>query len=145
MLAEGKKNEGTPIIIRDFNPHRVDEVYEKIGEGEESVPWEGGRAACRLEGTSAMKEDGQNGTSATLTRKVVKEKTVLNSNGFFAHPLVSDLPYVETVVEGMVGYDGVLLDDQRIIGLHVSAFSTFSHRSIRMLIPFSFFFYAASR
>lgn len=122
-MAEGKKHEvvdGGTVTLRDFNPHWVEKVHDRIGDRLEMIEREDdsdneARGAAGVEG---LKRAGP----VMLTRRVVKEKSVLNTNGFFAQPLVSRLPFVETVTEGMEKYDGVLMDEQRIIGVQARIF-----------------------
>lgn len=122
VMAEGTQTQAADagtVTVRDFNPHQVDEVYKRIGDGPTKVA----RAAAHDEGTGMLGAEGQEGKRpVVLTKRVVKEKTVLNTNGFFTQPLVSGLPYVETVTGGMKGYDGVLMDEQRIIGVQARIF-----------------------
>lgn len=93
------------VTVRDFNPHQVEEVYLKIGGGVERLERLDGIDAEETCASDGMSLDGAAGQRekgpAMLTRRVVMESTVLSAEGFFAHPLISGLPYVETVTEEM--------------------------------------------
>ena len=92
----------TPIIVRDFNPYAV-------------------RAARALASASGQSQQGNwskqlpNGNRMSL--KV--EGTVLAAGPIFEEDVWSSLPYVEVVTQGEYRYDGVMMDDERIIGFQV--------------------------
>ena len=92
----------TPIIVRDFNPHAV-------------------RAARALASASGQSQHGNwskqlpNGNRMSL--KV--EDSVLTADFIFKEDVCSSLPYVEIVTQGEYEYDGVMMDDERILGFQV--------------------------
>ena len=92
----------TRIIVRDFNPHAV-------------------RAARVLASASGQSQQGNwskqlpNGNRMSL--KV--EDSVLTAGSIFEEDVWSSLPYVEIVTEGKYQYDGVMMDDERILGFQV--------------------------
>jgi hypothetical protein len=82
----------TPIIVRDFNPHAV-------------------RAALAREKSQVL----PNGN-----RQVVKiEEDVIPAGSMFREDVRSALPYIETVTQTRYGYEWVLIDEERILGLEV--------------------------
>lgn len=81
-----------PIRVRDFNPHAV----RRAGAGGEAVRLPSGN-----------------------TLRVVTGSSVITSSDLFQDDLESALPYVETVTEAEYSYDGVLMDEERILGLKV--------------------------
>jgi hypothetical protein len=94
----------TPIKVRDFNPYAV-------------------RAACAL---AAASEGGQskqgnwskllpNGNMMTLN----VEESMLTAVHIFEEDVRSSLPYVEVVTQNEYDYVGVMVDDQRILGMKV--------------------------
>jgi len=93
----------SPIIMRDFNPYAV-------------------RAARALAAESGQSEQGNwsqqlpNGNRMTLN----VEDSVLAAGLIFKEDVRSSLPYVEVVTQDEYHYNGVLIDDQRILGLKVS-------------------------
>ena len=93
----------SPIIMRDFNPYAV-------------------RAARALAAEKGRSEQGNwsqqlpNGNQMTLT----VEDSVLTAGFIFKEDVRSSLPYVEVVTQDEYHYNGVMIDDQRILGLRVS-------------------------
>ncbi len=92
----------TPVIVRDFNSYAV-------------------RAACALAAASGLWQQGNwskqlpNGNRMTL--KV--EDDVISAGSIFEEDVRSSLPYVEIVTRVEYDYDGVLIDEERILGLKV--------------------------
>jgi len=92
----------TPIIVRDFNPYAV-------------------RAARALASASGQSQQGNwstqlpNGNRMSL--KV--EDSVLTARSIFQEDVWSSLPYVEIVTQDEYQYDGVMMDDERILGFRV--------------------------
>jgi len=92
----------TPIIVRDFNPYAV-------------------RAARALAAASGNSHKGNwskelpNGNRMTL--KV--EDSVIAAGSEFEEDVRSSLPYVEIVTQAKYRYEGVLIDEERILGLKV--------------------------
>jgi len=92
----------TPVIVRDFNSYAV-------------------RAACALATASGPWQQGNwskqlpNGNRMTL--KV--EDDVISAGSIFEEDVRSSLPYVEIVTRAEYDYDGVLIDEERILGLKV--------------------------
>jgi len=92
----------TPIIVRDFNPYAV-------------------RAARALASASGQSQQGNwstqlpNGNRMSL--KV--EDSVLTARSIFKEDVWSSLPYVEIVTRDEYPYDGVMMDDERILGFQV--------------------------
>jgi hypothetical protein len=92
----------TRIIVRDFNPYAV-------------------RAARVLAPASGQSQQGNwskqlpNGNRVSL--KV--EDSVLTAGSIFEEDVSSSLPYVEIVTKGKYQYDGVMMDDERILGFQV--------------------------
>ena len=95
----------TPIIVRDFNPYAV-------------------RSACARALASGHSKQGcdyseelPNGNQMML--KV--EDSVLDAGSVFKDDVRSSLPYVEVVTRAEYQYEGVLIDEERILGLKVRA------------------------
>jgi len=92
----------SPIIVRDFNPYAV-------------------RAACAQASASGKTQHGNwsmqlpNGNWKTVN---VME-SVLDAGPTFEEDVRSSLPYVEIVTQNKYHYDGVMIDDQRILGFKV--------------------------
>jgi hypothetical protein len=92
----------TPIVVRDFNPYAV-------------------RAARALAAASGESQQGDwsvqlpNGNRKTLRVK----DSVLTAGLLFKEDVRSSLPYVETVTQREYHYDGVMMDDERILGVKV--------------------------
>jgi len=93
----------SPIIIRDFNPYAL-------------------RAARALAAENGHSEQGNwsqqlpNGNRMTLN----VEDSVLTAGFIFKEDVRSSLPYVEVVTQDEYHYGGVMMDDQKILGLKVS-------------------------
>ena len=92
----------TSIIVRDFNPYAV-------------------RATRALAATSGESQRGnwstqlQNGNWKTLKVK----DSVFTAGPIFKEDVRSSLPYVEIVTQDEYHYDGVMMDDERVLGLKV--------------------------
>ncbi len=90
--------------MRDFNPYAV-------------------RAACALAAASVSGQLKQgnwskqipNGNQMTLN----VEESMLTADYIFKEDVRSSLPYVEVVTQNEYHYVGVMVDDQRILGLKV--------------------------
>ena len=101
-LVTSERNMRAPIIVRDFNPYAV-------------------RAARALATASGQSQQGNwrmqlpNGNSMYL--KV--EDTVIAAGYIFEEDVRSSLPYIEIVTKTEYQYDGVLIDEERILGLKV--------------------------
>jgi len=93
----------TPIIVRDFNPYAV-------------------RAARAL--ASASGKSQQRTWSKQLpngnTMSLEMESSVLTAGSIFEEDVWSSLPYVEVVTQGEYEYDGVIMDEERILGFQTS-------------------------
>ena len=91
-----------PIIVRDFNPYAV-------------------RSARALASTGGQSQQGNwnkrlpNGNRMSL--KV--EDSILTAGSIFKEDVWSSLPYVEIVTQDEYQYDGVMMDDERILGFPV--------------------------
>jgi len=92
----------SPIIVRDFNPYAV-------------------RTACAPASASGKTQQGNwsmqlpNGNWMTVN---VME-SVLAAGPTFEEDVRSSLPYVEIVTQNKYHYEGVMIDDQRILGFNV--------------------------
>ena len=100
----------TPIIVHDFNPYAV-------------------HAALACEASQGRTQECEkswvlpNGNRQTI--KV--EEDVILAGSVFREDVRSALPYIETVTQTRYGYEGVLIDEERILGLVV--------RSLPFLCP----------
>ena len=56
------------------------------------------------------------------TQQIVTWETRIHNTSVFIGDVVTQLPYVRTTTEAKYDYDGILLDEERIIGLHVRPF-----------------------
>jgi hypothetical protein len=92
----------TSIIVRDFNPYAVRAAR---ASGAESGQSQQGNWTKRL----------PNGNRMTLN----VEDSVLYAGPVFQEDVWSSLPYVEVVTEDKYPYDGVMIDEERILGLEV--------------------------
>ena len=92
----------TPIILRDFNPYAV-------------------RAARAL--ASASGQSQQENWSRQLPNKnrmsLEVEHSGVSAGSIFTEDVWSSLPYVEIVTQCEYQYDGVMMDDERILGFQV--------------------------
>jgi hypothetical protein len=96
----------TPIIVRDFNPYAVREAAQGRSQ-------EGDRDAREM---SRVLPNGN--------RQTVKmEEDVIPAGSMFKEDVRSALPYIETVTQIRYGYEGVLIDEERILGLEVRLLS----------------------
>ena len=99
-----EKSIPTPIKVRDFNPYAV-------------------RTACALAAVSASGQSKQGNWSKQLpngNRMTLNvEHSELAAGFIFKEGVWSSLPYVEIVTQNEYPYVGVMVDDQRILGLKV--------------------------
>ncbi len=93
----------TPIIVRDFNPYAVRSARARAA------------AVGHLQQRCDWSEDLPNGNVVTL--KV--DDSVLAAGSVFKDDVRSSLPYVEVVTRAVYRYEGVLIDEERILGLKV--------------------------
>ena len=100
----------TPIIVHDFNPYAV-------------------RAALAREASQGWTQECEksrvlpNGNRQTI--KV--EEDVIPAGSVFREDVRSALPYIETVTQTRYGYEGVLIDEERILGLVVCSLPFLCH------------------
>ena len=91
-----------PIVVRDFNPYAV-------------------RAALAREAAQGRTQECEK--SQVLpngNRQTVKvEADVIPAGSIFREEVRSALPYFETVTQTRYGYEGVVIDEERILGLEV--------------------------
>ena len=97
----------SPVIVRDFNPYAVSAARALAAENGQS---EQGNWSQQL----------PNGNRMTLN----VEDSVLTASLIFKEDVRSSLPYVEVVTQDEYHYSGVMMDDQRILGLKVSLASS---------------------
>jgi hypothetical protein len=92
----------TSIIVHDFNTYAV-------------------RAARVLAEASGQSQQGNwskqlpNGNRMTLKM----EDSVLTAGDIFTEDVRSSLPYIEIITRDKYRYEGVLLDEERILGVKV--------------------------
>jgi hypothetical protein len=112
----------TPIIVRDFNPYAV-------------------RAACAAASASGKWQQGNwsmqlpNGNRMSLN---VME-SVLAVGHIFKEDVRSSLPYVEIVTQNKYQYEGVMIDEQRILGFKVRFVSLCPSSSVSVVLNLYFF------
>ena len=98
----------TSIIVRDFNPYAVRSARARAA------------ASGHLQQHCDWREELPNGNQMTL--KV--DDNVIAAGSVFEDDVRSSLPYVEIVTRADYGYKGVLIDEERILGLKVCACSS---------------------
>ena len=97
-------NTPTPIIVRDFNPYAVRAALAQ-GRAQQECDHDVREKSWVL----------PNGNRQTV--KV--EEDVILAGSTFREDVRSALPYIETVTKTRYGYDGVLIDEERILGVEV--------------------------
>lgn len=113
----------TPIIVRDFNPYAVRSARARAsasGHSQKRCDWI---------------EDLPNGNRMKL--KV--EESVVDAGSVFKDDVRSSLPYVEVVTRAEYRYEGVLIDEERILGLKVCPRNLKSFVSCWLLLIIIFF------
>jgi len=99
-----EENSPTPIIVRDFNPYAVRSV----------------RARAEASGHPQQQQRDWNEVLPNGNRMMLKvEDSVLDAGSVFKDDVRSSLPYVEIVTRAEYRYEGVLIDEERILGLKV--------------------------
>ena len=93
----------TPIIVRDFNPYAVRSARARATAG------------GHLQQRCDWSEDLPNGNLMTLR----VGDSVIAAGSVFKDDVRSSLPYVEVVTLAEYCYEGVLIDEERILGLKV--------------------------
>ena len=92
----------TPIIVQDFNPYAVCAA----------------RALASASGQSQQDDWSKelpNGNRMSL----IVESSVFRANSIFGEDVWSSLPYVEVVTGDRYPYTGVMMDEERILGLQL--------------------------
>ena len=107
----------TPIIVRDFNPYAV-------------------RAAL-AQGQTQQECDHSVGEKSRVlpngNRQTVKvEEDVIPARTIFREDVRSALPYIETVTQARYEYGGVMIDEERILGLEVRSLPSCVHVLMRV-------------
>ena len=107
----------TPIIVRDFNPYAV-------------------RAAL-AQGWTQQECDHDVGKKSQVlpsgNRQTVNvEEDVIPAGSTFREDVRSALPYIETVTQARYGYEGVMIDEERILGLEVRSLPFCVHVLMRV-------------
>ena len=93
----------SPIIARDFNPYAVRSARARAA------------ASGHLQQRCDWSEYLPNGNQMTL--KV--DDNVIAAGSVFEDDVRSSLPYVEVVTQAEYRYDGVIIDEERILGMKV--------------------------
>jgi hypothetical protein len=114
----------TPIIVRDFNSYAVRSACARAAAG------------GHLQQRCDWSEDLPNGNLMTV--KV--DDSVLPAGSVFKDDVRSSLPYVEVVTRAEYCYEGVLIDEERILGLKVCPRIVLRVVSGLLVIKFSFSF-----
>lgn len=68
-------------------------------------------------------EDYHSVIQSTVTRRIVSDVGVIAKGDIFAEDIQSGLPYYEVTTKEAFPLSGILLDDERIIGLKVGSLS----------------------
>ena len=97
----------TSIIVRDFNPHAVRAALAR----------EDAQEICDRGGVQRL----PNGNWQVLQVAV----DVIRAGTVFREDVRSALPYIETVTQKEFGYEGVMIDEERILGLEVRSLFRF--------------------
>jgi hypothetical protein len=119
----------TPIIVRDFNPYAVCSARARAA------------ASAYLQQRCDWSEDLPNGNVMTL--KV--DDSVLAAGSVFKDDVRSSLPYVEVVTRAEYRYEGILIDEERILGLKVCPRIVLRVVSGLLVIKFSFSYRLAKK
>ena len=107
----------TPIIVRDFNPYAV---HTALAQGRTQQEWD-----HNVREKSRVLPNGN--------RQTVKvEEDVILAGSIFREDVRSALPYIETVTRARYGYEGVMIDEERILGLEVRSLSFCVHVMMRL-------------
>ena len=118
----------TPIIVRDFNPYAVHSARARAAASE------------YLQQGCDWSEDLPNGNVMTLR----VDDSVISAGSVFKEDVRSSLAYVEVVTRAEYRYEGVLIDEERILGLKVCPCSSSCFRFI-WLLKFSFSYRLAKK
>ena len=112
----------TRIIVRDFNPYAV-------------------RAALAQGRTQQECDEDVHDKLRVLpngNRQTVKvEENVIPAGSTFREDVRSALPYIETVTQARYGYEGVMIDEERILGVEVRLFPFGVHVLMRKYVCFA--------
>ena len=109
----------TPIIVQDFNPYAVNAARARAAAAATAAA---GSAAQSSSREKSWAQEGRNWSEKLLNgnRMTLKvEESVLPAGNMFREDLRSALPYVEVVTRKKYRYEGVLIDEERILGLQV--------------------------
>jgi hypothetical protein len=97
-----------PIIVRDFNPYAV-------------------RAARALATARGQRKQGNWSKQLPNENRMTlqAEDSVISAGSVFKEDVRSSLPYIEIVTQDEYRYVGVLIDDERILGMKVRSLRIF--------------------
>ncbi|KAH9980744.1 hypothetical protein BJV74DRAFT_85796 [Russula compacta] len=106
----------TPITVRDFNPYAVHAARARSAAAAATA----GSASGQSSREQPQAQQGRNWSEPLpngnrMTLKV--EESVLPAGNKFQEDVRSALPYVEVVTRDEYSYEGVLIDEERILGL----------------------------
>ena len=111
----------TPVIVCDFNPYAVRAV---LAQG-----WTQQECDHDVREKSRVLPNGN--------RQTIKvEENVIPAGPTFREDLRSALPYIETVTQTKYGYEGVMIDEERILGLEVRLLPFCVHVLMRKYVHF---------
>jgi hypothetical protein len=99
----------TPIIVRDFNPYTVRAALA--------------REASQGRRSQECKRDAPRQLPNGNLQVIKVEENVIPAGTMFREDVRSTLPYIETVTQNKYRYEGVLIDEERILGLEVRPLS----------------------
>ena len=128
----------TPIIVRDFNPYAVHATRARAAAAAATA------ASGQSSQSQSQSQQGRNWSEQLpngnrMTLKV--EESVLPAGFVFIEDVRSALPYVEVVTRAEYSYEGVLIDEERILGLKVrSSPSQKCYKLVYIESPYSLFF-----
>ena len=112
----------TPIMVRDFNPYAVHAACARAAAAATAKANAGSsnRQSLREELQQAPQGHNWSEQLANGNRMTFKvEESVLPVGNKFQEDVRSALPYVEVVTRAKYSYSGVLIDEERILGLKV--------------------------
>ena len=135
-----------PIIVQDFNPYAVHAARARAAAAAAAASGSAasGQSSREQPQEQSRSRKGQNWSERLpngnrMTLKV--EESVLPTGALFQEDVRSALPYVEVMTRDEYSYSGVLIDEERILGLKVrSHLRMFFFNIITRCIQFPSFF-----
>ena len=112
-----------PVRVLDFNPYNIRKYV--VGQKYKAKPKLATKLARKIKrlGRRLLRQKKQPPPNNSAQRVVMAgDNDGFMSYGVFEEDINSSLPYLECTSQSVFDYDGVLIDEERLVGLRVSSY-----------------------